>query len=109
MDLHLGAMHKLSHPKPDTRICDHNQHANIKLKPDINKNRLNFYKSFPFSFSFFFFFFFENSRSIKTKKRDTQKTTYYTASTWITSNTHWGISSIQTSSELTLKALRAKV
>ena len=41
---------KLSRPKPDTRICDHDWHANIKLKPDINKNQLNFYKSFSLSF-----------------------------------------------------------
>ena len=36
----------MSRPKPDTRICDHDQHANIKLKHDINKNQLNFYKTF---------------------------------------------------------------
>ena len=33
---------EMSHPKPDTRICDHDRHANIKPKPDINKNHLNF-------------------------------------------------------------------
>ena len=33
---------KMSRPKPDTRICDHDWHANIKPKPDINKNQLNF-------------------------------------------------------------------
>ena len=33
---------QLSRPKPDTRICDHDRHANIKSKPDINKNQLNF-------------------------------------------------------------------
>ena len=32
----------LSRPKPDTRICDHDRHANIKPKPNINKNQLNF-------------------------------------------------------------------
>ena len=32
----------MSRPKPDTRICDHDRHANIKPKPDINKNQLNF-------------------------------------------------------------------
>ena len=32
----------VSRPKPDTRICDHDRHANIKPKPDINKNQLNF-------------------------------------------------------------------
>ena len=41
----------MSRPKLDTRICDHDWHANIKFKPDINKNQLNFfqnfYKSFP--------------------------------------------------------------
>ena len=51
----------LSCPKPNTRICDHDQHANIKLKLDINKNQLNFYKIFtkasPF-ISFLFFYFF---------------------------------------------------
>ena len=50
----------LSSPKPNTRICDHDQHANIKLKLDINKNQLNFYKIFtkasPF-ISFLFFYF----------------------------------------------------
>ena len=45
---------KLSRPKPDTRICDHDWHANIKPKPNINKNQLNFsqnfYKNFLLSF-----------------------------------------------------------
>ena len=45
----------LSRPKPNTWICDHDQHANIKLKPDINMNQLNFYKSFPPSFHYYFF------------------------------------------------------
>ena len=49
----------LSRPKPDTRICDHDRYANIKPKPDINKNQLNFYqnfyKSFPYSFHSCFF------------------------------------------------------
>ena len=36
----------MSSPKPGTRICDHDRYANIKLKPDINKNQLNFYKTF---------------------------------------------------------------
>ena len=43
----------MSRPKPDTWICDHDRHANIKPKPDINKNQLNFYKSFPLSFKIF--------------------------------------------------------
>ena len=34
--------HMVSRPKPDTRICNHDWHANIKLRPDINKNQLNF-------------------------------------------------------------------
>ena len=46
---------KVSRPKPDTRICDHDRHANIKPKPDINKNQLNFYKRFPLSFHSCFF------------------------------------------------------
>ena len=45
----------LSHPKPNTRICDYDRHANIKLKLDINNNQLNFYKSFPLSFHHCFF------------------------------------------------------
>ena len=32
----------VSRPKLDTRICDHDRHANIKSKPDINKNQPNF-------------------------------------------------------------------
>ena len=32
----------VSCPKPDTQICDYDRHANIKFKPDINKNQLNF-------------------------------------------------------------------
>ena len=32
----------VSRPKPGTQICDHDRHANIKPKPDINKNQLNF-------------------------------------------------------------------
>ena len=36
----------LSRPKPDTRICDNDQHANIKFKSNINKNQLNYYKTF---------------------------------------------------------------
>ena len=44
----------LSCPKPDTRICDHDRHTNIKFKPDINKNQLNSYKTFTKA-SFFFF------------------------------------------------------
>ena len=44
----------LSRPKPDTRICDHDRHANIKFKPDINKNQLNFYKNFPKTSLFLF-------------------------------------------------------
>ena len=49
----------VSRPKPDIRICDHDRHANIKPKPDINRNQLNFfknfYKSFPLSFHYCFF------------------------------------------------------
>ena len=33
---------QVSSPKPDTRIYDHDWHANIKPKPDIDKNQLNF-------------------------------------------------------------------
>ena len=47
--LFMGSM---SHPKPDTRICDHDRHANIKPKPDINKNQLNFLKTFTKAFLF---------------------------------------------------------
>ena len=36
----LKAKGILSRPKPDTRICDHDQHVNIKPKPGINKNQL---------------------------------------------------------------------
>ena len=46
----------MSRPKPDTWICDHDRHANIKPKPDINKNQLNFYKSFPLSLNFLFLY-----------------------------------------------------
>ena len=35
-------MAKVSYPKHGTRICDHDRHANIKPKPDINKNQPNF-------------------------------------------------------------------
>ena len=51
--------HWVSRPKPDTRICEYDRHANIKPKPDINKNQLNFYKTFkkgfplPLNFCFF--------------------------------------------------------
>ena len=44
---------QLSRPKPDTRICDHDWHANIKPKPDINKNHLTFTKLLPKAFLFF--------------------------------------------------------
>ena len=44
----------MSRPKPDTRICDHDRHANIKPKPDINKNQLNFMKTFTKAFLFLF-------------------------------------------------------
>ena len=44
---------RLSRPKSDTWICDHDRHANIKPKLDINKNQLNFYKNFPLSFKIF--------------------------------------------------------
>ena len=42
----------LSCPKPDTRICDHDRHVNIKPKPDIKKNQLNFYKTFTKTYLF---------------------------------------------------------
>ena len=42
----------MSRPKPDTRICDHDRHANIKFKLDINKNQLNFYKTFTKTYLF---------------------------------------------------------
>ena len=38
----ISFLYLMSRPKPDTRICDHDRHANIKPKPDINKNQLNF-------------------------------------------------------------------
>ena len=44
----------LSRPKPGTRICDHDRHANIKPKPNINKNQLTFNKTFTKSFLFLF-------------------------------------------------------
>ena len=44
----------MSRLKLDTWICDHDWHANIKLKPDINKNQLNFYKTFTKTFLFLF-------------------------------------------------------
>ena len=48
----------MSHPKPNTRICDHDQHANIKFKSDINKDQLNFLQKLlqelPSFFSFLF-------------------------------------------------------
>ena len=47
----------VSHPKPDTRICDHDRHVNIKPKPGINKNQLNFLQKLPFFFSFLFLYF----------------------------------------------------
>ena len=51
----------VSHPKPDTWICDHDQHVNIKPKPSINKNQLNFLQKFlqklPSFFSFLFLYF----------------------------------------------------
>ena len=52
----------MSHPKPDSRICDHNRYVNIKPKLGINKNQVKFFKSFFLSFHlcFFTFFFFEN-------------------------------------------------
>ena len=50
----LASTGLLSRPKPDTRICDHDRHANIKPKPDINKNQLNFYKTFPKASLFLF-------------------------------------------------------
>ena len=46
----------VSRPKPGTWICDHDRHANIKPKPDINKNQLNFLKTFTKSFLFLFIF-----------------------------------------------------
>ena len=48
----------LSRPKPDTRIYGHDRYANIKLKPDINKNQLNFYKSFTKASLFLFIIVF---------------------------------------------------
>ena len=47
----------VSHPKPDTRICDHYRHVNIKPKSGINKNQLNFLQKLPFFFSFLFLYF----------------------------------------------------
>ena len=37
----------MSRPKPNTQICNHDLHANVKVEPDINKNQLNFYQSCP--------------------------------------------------------------
>ena len=51
--LHVGL---LSHPKPDTRICDHDRHVNIKPKPGINKNQLNYYKTITKASLFLFIF-----------------------------------------------------
>ena len=47
----------VSHLKPDTRICDHDRHVNIKPKPGINKNQLNFLQKLLFFFSFLFLYF----------------------------------------------------
>ena len=44
----------MSRPKPGTRIFDHDRHANIKSKPDINKNQLNFLKTFTKAFLILF-------------------------------------------------------
>ena len=46
----------VSRPKPGTQICDHDQHANIKPKPNINKNQLNFLKTFTKAFLILFIF-----------------------------------------------------
>ena len=46
--------HPMSCPKPNTRICDHDRHANIKFKPNINKNQLKFLKTFPKAYLFLF-------------------------------------------------------
>ena len=40
-------------PNPILGICDHDRHANIKPKPDINKNHLTFTKLLPKAFFFF--------------------------------------------------------
>ena len=37
----------MSRPKPNTQICNHDLHANVKVESDINKNQLNFYQSYP--------------------------------------------------------------
>ena len=39
----------MSRPKLDTRICNRDWHANVKVEPDINKNQLNFYQSCPYT------------------------------------------------------------
>ena len=40
-------MDKVSRPKPDTRICDHNWHANIKPKLILTRTNLTFTKLLP--------------------------------------------------------------
>ena len=50
----------VSRPKPDTQICDHDQHVNIKPKPSINKNQLNFLQKLLQKLPFFFLFFFHS-------------------------------------------------
>ena len=49
-------MAKVSCPKHGIWICDHDRHANIKPKPDINKNQLNFLKTFTKAFLILFIF-----------------------------------------------------
>ena len=58
---------------------------------------------------FLFFFFLRKTYPLKQRRKNTQKQLLHTASIWITSDTHWGISSIQTNFETTLMALQAKV
>ena len=50
----IGGQPLVSRPKPDTWIYDHDRHANIKPKPNINKNQLNFMKTFTQKLSSFF-------------------------------------------------------
>ena len=51
-------MHNIFHaPKPDTQICDHDRHVNIKPKPGINKNQLKLFTKASFSFFFHSCFF----------------------------------------------------
>ena len=55
-DLDPFATWIVSRSKPDTWIYDHNRHVNIKPKPDINKNQLNFLQKLPSYLPFLFLY-----------------------------------------------------